>query len=299
MVSCSPAEQLDDPAREAQPATVPKLKQWMRDRISRYNRFASGGTLNPDQLKGKIYTASSLKWRHDNTIEQTGNAPNYFDGLWTLATCKHYMRSRSTFQNWFSEEGGGVFRPTKPLFVYTVAEKANHEHTNGRNAVASIAMVTHGFETVEAYARFLKENGPKEAFTNRRTRRDDSEAVEDIPRHAQQVGDCHVTSSCEVGRPTGNHQHVSETGENCRCGDPRHSKNDTKRGECPKSDDRPLWKRDIETDHVKCLSMPGYWTTWQNPAFVATPPNSDHVGQSSSGHNIHSFSTVQKYLREY
>ena len=45
--------------------------------------------------------------------------------------------------------------------------------------------------------------------------------------------------------------------------------------------------------------MPGYWTTWKQPTFVATPPNSDRVGRAPSGHNIHSFSAVEEYLQEY
>lgn len=244
-------------------------------------------------MVGKIYTAPSIKWHNEGHLEQTGSAPNYLEDTWSLATCKHHMRSRGTFRECFDTDGSEPYVPTKPVFVYTVAGKAPHD--DGQNALASVAMVTRGFETMEGYGKFLQRNYPC-AFEARRTRDADSSGI--VRERARTIGDCHTDETLDSGKPSNKHQHVASNSERCYCGDSRGADECTCEVNCgTDGSNSGLYNRDLDMDHINCFSAPGYWIDWDSPSLVATTDTGNRVGRAPAGLNIHTFETVEEYIR--
>lgn len=132
--------------------------------------------------------------------------------------------------------------PTQPVVVINAA---NSQRLLGesRRPVASVSFVTHGFWTVEAYAEKLCTVGSERAITARLTHAETATKGS----AALEFGDCHTDPDGNVGEPPSGHDHHEGTDSSCGC-----------------SGDL-LPHKDTATDHVKCLSHPGYWHAFTQP----------------------------------
>jgi len=140
---------------------------------------------------GKLYVASTIEWNSvTNEFRQSGCSPNYQCGIWTLACCKHDMRSGEQFQ-------GNAIDLAVPTYVFTLSRK----NTEIGQSLVSVARITAGFKTMNEYADFLRVQRPKvrsSRFT--RTHIDDGLL-------GWRFGDCHANDNGDVGSPTCGHVH--------------------------------------------------------------------------------------------
>ncbi len=145
---------------------------------------------------GKMYVASTICW-NSNTREflQTGCSPNYISGWWSLACCKHDMRTARLFR-------AKAIDLSVPTYVFTLASV----HTEIGQPLVSVAQVTeNSFETMQEYAQFLLGQRDHKLVSSRLTR---------VDRRRNQLGwrfgDCHADLSGNVGEPNQNHVHHAD-----------------------------------------------------------------------------------------
>ena len=131
------------------------LKGWMEQTID-----GAPIDFDNDNFDCRRYIASSIycKSTGNGPIPyQTGCSPNYFGGLWSLACCKHDMRGNWKVKNdvfGWTETKGDVLEPKHPFFVFTYSKQSN-----GHQYLASLALVTRGFKSMEAYGEYLLDRG--------------------------------------------------------------------------------------------------------------------------------------------
>jgi hypothetical protein len=258
-VGASPNEPID--AEEVQ--KIDDLREWMNTIINRYDdeseEFEEG---NP---RGRVYVARTIQYQSGTGLAQTGSAPCFFCGVWSLGTCKKGMRGEPErsdtanpdhpFQRLFGDpDDEGVRRPKYPVFILTCASR-NRAHDkpeyadSHRNWLASAAMVTHGFDKMDDYGRYLRRTYEGEAVRHRLTHASDRTPL------AENRGDCHVDDSGAVRYPPANHQHGDGEGQtNCGCNS--------------SSPRKPKEHIDNSENHIKCVSEPGYWLGWTEPQFA-------------------------------
>lgn len=123
---------VDEPVSAAEVRQLNSLREWMQDSIDRYEDQVAG--FESKTPHGRIYIATTIQYQSTTGLAQTGSAPNFFDGVWSLATCKKGMRgeplrsdsanSSHPFQKLFREpDNEGVRRPKYPVFVLSCASR--------------------------------------------------------------------------------------------------------------------------------------------------------------------------------
>lgn len=140
---------------------------------------------------GKLYVASTIEWNDEaNQFRQSGCSPNYYGGGWTLACCKHDMRSGEPFR-------AAAVDLSIPTYVFTLARKG----PIAGQPLVSVARIDRTFETMEDYATFLRSCG-RTLRASRLTRchRDDGLL-------GWRFGDCHANDDGDVGEPDPGHVH--------------------------------------------------------------------------------------------
>lgn len=266
---CFPmAAELEGPAQEDRPTSLHGLKRWMKECINKYDRRTVGdssrsfsSTSGTPPIDGRMYVASSVGYKGEEGFVQTGSSPSYFGGLWTLACCKKPMRREEGFTKLFEEPyDDGVLYPKTPIFIFTCASSSRDkghpdEAEARRNWLASVAMVTQGFWSMEDYGRYLQEHMSSEAVNRRLTGVTTTpESERDI---ARRKGDCHIDNNGNVCAPPPEHDH-GDGGHESDCGCLGNSEGND-----------PLDYEDNKEDHVKCLSEPGFWVSWTQPEFAS------------------------------
>jgi hypothetical protein len=257
--------------------TTDELKNWIDSQITAYREHLQreeGGAewFESGDIDGVQYVATSLKYdSQSGALVQTGTAPNYFGGLWSLATCKHRMRGHGKSGYNFPEkfklvdEEQGLYRPTHPLLVYTATGKSGY-NSERKQWLASVALVTHGFMTVSDYSRYLIDECSEAQSRYRLTR----VPKEDRPSEALSHGDCHANREGITGGPPKGHDHHEQTGGSCGCGSSHDELTD-----------------DNAKDHMKCLSLGGFWYAWETPEFWRTAGGRDGYIYSKIPDRIH------------
>lgn len=258
----SPADWL--PNGQSAPENMAEFEEWLTEKTEQC--VTEIDTVEPSPLQSRIYIVVSIRYKNDRGLTQIGNAPGFFGGLWTLATCKKKMRKERKFKKLFTESEDGIRRPKVPLVILGCASrnqnypKPDWAETH-RNWLAYAAIVTHGFDTMEAYNRHLTSNYSGETIRHRRTHASDATDL------ARDRGDLHVDEHGNVKYPPVGHQHGPDPPESeargtasCGCRKPTYSEQLD-----------PYDHNDNHTDHVKCLSSPGMWTAWREPRFAVKP----------------------------
>lgn len=237
--------------------TIQGLRSWIERKISEVPV-----EFDTEAVDCYRYVASTIKFRGGgDSVEgyQTGCSPNYFGGLWSLACCKHDMRRSSKVKNRiFGWDGTSEdeLSPSRPMFIFTYGEKFR-----GHQYLASVALVTHGFKTMEAYGEYLQSRSVPDFAAKARITSQMNTTTE-----ADQFGDCHYGEYY----PSEDHPHTSESPP-CSCGS---------RGRSTSA-----FEDDLSHDHVICVSEPGFWITWEDPAFET---RSGSKGQNRWGRPIRS-----------
>lgn len=262
--------------------TVADLREWIRERAAEYTTYLGeieGFTpeFNPDALGGLYSVQRSLTYRESRGVfTQKGTAPNYLGNLWTFATCRHMHRGHNNgwnFEQFFVEDPDDpdLLWPTQPVVVINAA---NSQRLLGesRRPVASVAFITHGFWTVKRYAEKLTATGSDRAITARLTHAETATTGS----AALQFGDCHADRDGNVNQPPSGHDHHKVTDSSCGCS-----------GEL-------LPHKDTATDHVKCLSLPGYWHTFTQPTLELTGNVSDRGVKY-----VRSYPGLDEHLKQY
>lgn len=249
------------------------LREWMQGCINKYESNIAG--FDSTKPRGRTYVAETIRYQSGTGLAQTGSAPNFFGGIWSLATCKKGMRGEPTrsnsanpdhpFQRLFREpDEAGVRHPKYPVFILTCASRnSSHDKPEWadthRNWLASAAMVTHGFDEMADYGRYLRRTHEGEAVRHRLTHASDRTPL------AENRGDCHVDDSGNVRYPPAGHQHGDgDVDAECGCST----------GAGPQPEDHI----DNSPDHVKCVSEPGYWLGWTTPQFALKPDEQFNQG---------------------
>lgn len=240
-------------------STLDELIEWMRDCADRYEATYRTFPEGP-KFDGRGYIARSIKYHEDFGLVQTGCAPNYFNGLFTLATCRKDMRGEPEegsepnpnhpFRTLFEERQGGISLPRKPVFILTFStRKQQYDRIREFNEryLANVSLITHGFLKMSEYANFLTSNYTGESVEKRLTHGGN--------QVARDRGDCHADRECNVYYPPEDHQHGG--GEQaCGC-DTQSSTNHV----------------DNSPHHVKCLSEDGFWIGWEHPELAMDRDN--------------------------
>jgi hypothetical protein len=231
-------------------------------------------TFDPSTVHGRIYTASSIDYDSDSSLVQTASSPSYWGGLWSLTCCKHDMRQEHFFNRYFKEINPGVLRPVEPLLIFTCAGKTDSNRPDWseqrRRWLTSVALVTHAFQGMDDYGRFLLQQG-EEVWKNRISTQGSSEH-----EWARKYGDCHAITSggniAGVGTPYPEHDHVSGSGTtSCGCSstvDPEYDH---------------VYHEDNDRSLLKFVSVSEYWMSWSEPQFYWTRTN----GRSRFGGGRH------------
>jgi len=161
------------------PTNLEKLAQWL-----------AVGQKHLD-WDGKIYVASTISWNStEKEFQQVGCSPNYHSKWWSLACCKHDMRTARPFRN----EARDLAIPT---YVFTLGRN----NPDIGQPLVSVARVTKSFETMQEYADFLIRRG-HQLSSSRLTR-----VPEDDGSLGRRFGDCHSDRSGVVGAPNSGHVH--------------------------------------------------------------------------------------------
>jgi hypothetical protein len=144
--------------------------------------------------KGKIYVAKTIHCGGDGshaTFAQAGCSPNFQAGWWTLACCKHGMRSARPFKEQLED---GI-----PTFIFTLAEKGE-----AGQALVSVAKVTNTREDMTGYAKFVVSHGKRFASSRLTREHRDDDLL------GWRFGDCHADSRGLEGLPDKDHVHGAE-----------------------------------------------------------------------------------------
>jgi hypothetical protein len=141
---------------------------------------------------GKMYVASTIYWdSHAREFRQTGCSPNYRAGWWSLACCKHDMRTARPFRD-------KAIDLSIPTYVFTLASL---DRALGQ-PIVSAAQVTQCFSTMDDYAEFLRKQRDRALISSRSTRARRNDGL-----LGWRFGDCHADMSGEVGEPHPLHVH--------------------------------------------------------------------------------------------
>lgn len=142
---------------------------------------------------GKIYVASTISWDAPaREFRQTGCSPNYQARWWSLACCKHDMRTARPFRD-------KAIDLSIPTYVFTLAAL----HPDVGQALVSIAQVTeHSFETMAEYANFLRASANRSLISSRLTRSHKNDGLLGF-----RFGDCHSDRFGNIGVPHEDHVH--------------------------------------------------------------------------------------------
>lgn len=246
------------------------LKQWIDSAIASYQREFE--EFSSQEIAGRIYVADSIRFRESIGLSQTGSAPGYFGGVWSLSTCKKRMRGEPregakpnpnhNFRQLFRDPDDRFgLKPTQPVFIITCASGSQERDVpnwadSSRNWMANISMVTRGFNGMDEYEQYLRKHHQGPAYNYRVSGRTDA------PTIARRKGDCHVDDEGNVCFPPDSHDHdFEEAGEFSGSGC---TTRDT-------SSPDPEDYIDNSRAHVKCLSEPGYWIGWSLPRFAVKP----------------------------
>jgi len=244
------------------PETMPELKNWMKHCINQYHERFLGdsdhhfsATSEDPSIDGRLYVARTVGYDNDEGFVQTGSSPSYFGGLWSLACCKKSMRGQDSFTGLFEEHDDGGLHPAKPVFIFTCSSTSKghpEAAVRERNWLASVAMVTRGFRSMEDYGSYLQENFSDQAVNRRLT------GVTTVPSSQREVarhkGDCHIDDTGEVCAPPEGHDHHDDAATDCGCSSSIGKK--------------PLDYEDNKEYHIKCISEPGFWISWNEPEFA-------------------------------
>lgn len=238
--------------------TPTDIRDWME---AKAGEFAHADNVKDATPRGRFYVAKTIEYKSEAGLTQTGSAPGFHAGTWSLATCKKTMRGYGTVDDQFwSKTDDGVRIPKYPFFVavfgsrdpdrYHGTPPGVQEH---QNWLASVALVTAGFEQIDEMADYILENHSESALLNRRT------AAEDSTPRASNRGDLHVDGDHSVVYPPAEHQHgPNETNTSSHCG--------CSHEETPSQD--PLDHEDNQHNHIKLVADPGDWITWKHPTFA-------------------------------
>lgn len=163
------------------PRSIEELDQWLLDQDKTF--------------RGKLYVARSIKW-NGNAFIQDGCGPCYLKKRWSLACCKHDMRSSHAFRKQIEDSH-------RPYFIFTLASNIGSGLPKGGQALVSVARVTKSlaFETMQDYASFLCRQ-TQDIKLSRLTRQPVGKMYK-----GWQFGDCHADCKGELGRPNRNHSH--------------------------------------------------------------------------------------------
>lgn len=261
-------EELDQPTVRDGIESTHHLRRWMENCITSYEQGGPG--FEESEPRGRIYIARTIQYQSDTGLAQTGSAPNFFGGLWSLATCKKGMRRSNSFQKLFrAPNDDGVRRPKQPVFIFACASRSKaydkpERADSHRNWLASAAMVTHGFDRMEDYGRYLLETHEGPAMEKRLTH------ASDRPGIAEDRGDCHVDETGQVHYPPANHQHGDgEVEATCGC---------TSQSSGRDPDDHI----DNSDAHIKCIAESEYWLGWTEPRFALVPEEEFNVGHKNT-----------------
>jgi hypothetical protein len=147
---------------------------------------------------GKLYVASTIWWSPTaNEFQQTGCSPNYHAGWWSLACCKHDMRTARPFRH-------NAIDLSIPTYVFTLG-KLNPDL--GQPLVSVARVTKYSFETMHDYAEFLRTKGDQKLMSSRLTREFKNDG-----QLGWRFGDCHADSSGNVGAPSLGHVHRRNRG---------------------------------------------------------------------------------------
>lgn len=250
------------------------LRNWAENRIDEYQEKEH--EFEDTTPRGRIYIARTIQYTSDHGLVQTGSAPNYFGGMWSLTTCKKGMRGESDnsdspnpkhpFKRLFMEpDEEGIRRPKYPVFILSLSSR-NQAHAkperadSHRNWLASLAMVTHGFDRMMDYGQYLLENHEGDRVNNRLTH------ASGRPDVAENRGDCHVDENGDVYYPPVDHQHGDgDADASCGCNTGVQTRDAHEH-------------IDNSQNHVKSLSEPGYWLGWTEPQYALAPDEKIYVG---------------------
>lgn len=240
-------------------SSVEELTEWMRDCIDRYE---SSFREFPEETKpgGRAYTAKSLKYHDELGLIQTGSAPNYFDNIFTLSTCRKDMRGEPDagsnpnpdhpFRALFEERQDGILIPQRPVFILNFSSK-KQEYDKVRELneryLTNASLITHGFLKMSDYATFLISNYAGDRVRKRLTHGGDPVA--------EDRGDCHADREGNVRYPPNGHQH-GDGEQACGC---------NTRSSTDHIDNSP--------HHVKCLSHEQFWISWEHPELAMDRDN--------------------------
>lgn len=229
--------------------SVDELIQWVSNRSTDYQEHLekepASIEFNPNDIGGLFTVQTSLKFvEEEGVFKQRGTAPNYFGDTWSFATCRWMHRGHDAgsggwnFDQFFTEDPDDDDRlyPHQPT-LFINATGSQHLHGRSRRPIVSVAFITHGFWTVDAYTEYLTNNCSERAISHRLTHDTDSRKHE----WAIEFGDCHADSRGNVDEPPEGHDHHSGTESACGC------------------ETHLAPHKDTATDHIKCLSLPGYW----------------------------------------
>lgn len=237
--------------------TQRELREWVHDTAERYEQYLQNkeedtSWFDSSKIDGVRYVAASLEYDStEDAIVQNHTAPNYFGGLWSLATCKHKMRGHGkggfNFPDKFElvDPERGLYRPTRPVFVFTYTSKSGYA-SEQKQWLASVALVTHGFMSISDYAEYLLEECSNDQSRNRLTRVEETSR----PPEALAHGDCHANAGGETGGPPQGHDHHKGTKDRCGCSSPVDE-----------------FHKDNRRDHMRCTSENSFWYAWDTPRF--------------------------------
>jgi hypothetical protein len=238
--------------------TPTDIRDWME---AKAGEFAHAHNVKDATPRGRFYVAKTIEYKSEAGLTQTGSAPGFHGGTWSLATCKKTMRGYGTVDDQFwSKTDDGVRIPKYPFFVAVFGSRDPDRYhgtppgvQDHQNWLASVALVTAGFEQMDEMADYILENHSESALLNRRT------AAEDSTPRASNRGDLHVDGDHSVVYPPAEHQHgPNETNTSSHCG--------CSHEETPSQD--PLDHEDNQHDHIKLVADPGDWITWKHPTFA-------------------------------
>lgn len=143
---------------------------------------------------GKFYVARTIKWNsRDREFRQEGCSPNYHSALWSLACCKHKMRS--------ARPRDKVDEMSVPTYIFTLSSKANDESIQ---ALVSVAEISIGLKTMKDYADHLLTKN-KSLISSRFTRERCDDGL-----LGWRFGDCHSDSEGNIGQPDSGHVHFPD-----------------------------------------------------------------------------------------
>lgn len=239
------------------PETEEELRHWLESKKETQTKLSN---VTDEELAGRFYITESIRYNPGVGLCQTGSAPCFFGGVWTLATCKKSMRDSNKFKNMFTEPEDSVRYPRRPVVVVGFSSRSKDypkpkNADTRRNWLAHIGVVTVGFDSMETFHDHLMDNYSGEAVRHRQTHSTNRSEL------AADRGDLHTNDEGEVVYPPPTHQH----GRN---------QTDADRSTCGCTSTQgsdsidPYEHVDNKLDHIKCLSEPGMWIAWDEPQFA-------------------------------